>query len=141
MAKVQKTFRLDADIVEGVEELKLEGETDSSAYSRVLRAGLDALTAEDGADGYEVPQDGDGQGGGPSGMTDRERELYERQLDELRQQVEWLRSQCDAKDQQISKAAEQLDHAQQTTALATQSATRRRGLLGWLLGDRYSDNR
>ena len=137
MAKVSKSFRVDEDTLERVRARMTPGETESAAMVRILETGLDAL---DGVEppSYETP-DGEREPPHHAGVTDRERELYERQLDELRQQVEWLRSQCDAKDEQISKAAEQLDHAQQTTALATQSATRRRGLLGWLLGDRYND--
>ena len=127
MAKVSKSFRVDEDTLERVRARMSPGETESAAMVRILETGLDAL---DGVEppSYEAPDTGTG-----AADADVVAELRAR-VDALEEENGRLWKQLETKDQQIERA-------QQTTALATQSATRRRGLLGWLLGDRYNDNR
>ena len=125
MAKVSKSFRVDETTLERVRARMMPGETESAAMVRILETGLDAL---DGVEppAYEAPDTG--TGGTDASLVD---ELRAR-VDALEEENGRLWGQLETKDQQIERA-------QQTTALATQGATRRRGLLGWLLGDRYND--
>ena len=50
MGKVHKTFRLDEELAEGVSDLKAEGESESAVYSRIIKAGLDALESANQAE-------------------------------------------------------------------------------------------
>lgn len=144
MAKVSKTFRLDSSTVDRVAAHKIEGESDSAAYARILEAGLDALDGMDPPT-YEVPTDAADEHGagaarapspgasGASGdaavLSSSERDALNAHIATLEEENERLWKQLEAKDQQINQA-------QQVTALATTAATKKRGLLGWLFGDR-----
>ena len=123
---VHESIRVRSELVERVMRAKAADESKSAAYNRVIEAGLDALDGVEQPAGYEVPQDGH------EGADDELVAELRTRVADLTEERDWLRSQIEVKDQQISQA-------QQTTALATQSATKRRGLLGWLLGDRYND--
>lgn len=133
MAKVSKTFRLDSSTVDRVAAHKIEGESDSAAYARILEAGLDALDGMDPPT-YEVPMDaadehGAGAARDAAGLSSSERDALNAHIATLEEENERLWKQLEAKDQQINQA-------QQVTALATTAATKKRGLLGWLFGDR-----
>ena len=128
MAKVTKSVRLDQGIIDRVRVHRRENETESAALVRVIEAGLDALDGVEQPSGYEVPPEDAPQEADDGTLV---AELRGR-VDALEEENGRLWKQLETKDQQIERA-------QQTTALATQGATRRRGLLGWLLGDRYND--
>lgn len=133
---VHETLRVRQDLADRVAEHKAAGESKNAAYNRIIETGLDAL---DGMEppSYEPPEDD--TDGTASGADDADlvAELRARVAD-LTEERDWLRSQVEVRDQQLTQAQQQVSQAQQTTALATQSATRRRGLLGWLIGDRRS---
>ena len=125
---VHESIRVRSELVERVMRSKAADESKSAAYNRVIEAGLDALDGVEQPAGYEVPPEAAPQGADDGTLV---AELRAR-VDALEEENGRLWKQLETKDQQIERA-------QQTTALATQGATRRRGLLGWLLGDRYND--
>lgn len=129
---VHETLRVRQDLADRVAEHKAAGESKNAAYNRIIEAGLDAL---DGIEppSYEPPEDDADGMASAADDADLVAELRARVAD-LTEERDWLRSQVEVRDQQLTQAQQQVSQAQQTTALAT----RRRGLLGWLLGDRRS---
>ena len=129
---VHETLRVRQDLADRVAEHKAAGESKNAAYNRIIETGLDAL---DGMEppSYEPPEDDADGTTSAADDADLVAELRARVAD-LTEERDWLRSQVEVRDQQLSQAQQQVSQAQQTTALAT----RRRGLLGWLLGDRRS---
>ena len=61
MGKVHKTFRLDEELAEGVSDLKAEGESESAVYSRIIKAGLDALESGNQAEPGTPAESGAGK--------------------------------------------------------------------------------
>lgn len=60
-SKVHKSLRIESGTAERVRALVRDGESEASAYNRVLIAGLDAMESEMGSDEQEVTGEGQGE--------------------------------------------------------------------------------
>lgn len=89
MATVKKSIRVDKEAADRVSALKAEGESESSAYCRVIAAGLEAL---------EGGQIGDKTADNSPTQADR--------IADLKETTEYLKSQIDAKDKQLERMQE-----------------------------------
>lgn len=117
--KVHKSLRVDAETAERVRALVRDGESEASAYNRVISAGLDAIERggreDDAADARQDAKEGarDAPGDGTMGVLSET-------LSALREQLSVMASQLKAKDGQIEAKDEQI---RALTELASQSQT------------------
>ena len=114
MGKVHKTFRLDEELAEGVSDLKAEGESESAVYSRIIKAGLDALESANQAE-PGTPAEG-GAGKEEASSPPALQAVVDAQaahIATLEKQVDVLTEQLSTKDKQLDKWADVAKGAQQ----------------------------
>lgn len=128
--KVHKSLRIDADTAERVRALVRDGESEASAYGRVLVAGLDAMEGKrhDGADG-------DSSGGRRHGDPEAMRAVSET--------IAALREQLAVKDEQIRSLTGLVEQSQTiaTQAQALHAVTEAKALPAERQGDMEQDDR
>lgn len=116
--KVHKSLRVEAATAERVRALMRDGESEASAYNRVLAAGLDAMEGEAGS-GQTEADGGTRASSGDAGGGEAMRAVSET-LAALRGQLSVMASQLDAKDEQI-RALTELAGQSQTIAKQAQA--------------------
>ena len=111
MGKVHKTFRLDEELAEGVSDLKAEGESESAVYSRIIKAGLDALEGR----AQEQTQGGKAAAGKEENPSSLQAvvDAQAAHIATLEKQVDTLTEQLATKDKQLDKWADVAKGAQQ----------------------------
>lgn len=127
MAKVHKSLRLDAELVERVTAHKLPGETEVTAFALVLSAGCDHLEGcQVGENTVRTRADQAEHGGEHAENTQRNTpdpmggtvEELRDHIETLKQTTAYMREQLKVKDEQIAVANRLADQAQILTGRA-----------------------
>lgn len=113
MAKVQKSLRIDSEIVERITPLKAEGESEAALYNRVLKAGLDSLKGN-----QETPQEQQAE------ASAYEKELLEANIKDLRGNIDLLKEQIALKDKQIEALTTLANNAQIVSGIASTTSAK-----------------
>lgn len=108
--KVHKTIRLERDLAESVKALRVEGESETATYCRVLSAGVEALSGTG-----ERPRESTGDASGALVAS------LQAHIETLRADNERLGAQLDVKDRQIEALSVLTAQAQQATAKAIEA--------------------
>lgn len=124
MGKVHKSLRLDDSIADRVKESMLEGETETAAYARVIRAGLDAIDGNDERDNASSDV---------SVLHDHIETLKTVNAELLRQ-IEVKDAQIESMTE-ITKAAQTLHAMNETKALEAADGKKRGRFRSWLFGE------
>ena len=134
MGKVHKSLRLDESLDERAQALKAEGESDATAYGRIIEAGLDALEGRDGqpaqdSDGEEVAAQGEAAQTGQAQSLQAVVDAQRAHIADLQTRLAKADEQLAAKDshlealEAITKAAQSL-HAMNTKQITDGSEGR-----------------
>lgn len=121
MAKVSRSYRLEAELLERIEAQRAEGETNVDALTRALEAGLDALESANQAEPGTPPEGEAGKEEASSlqalqAVIDAKNEhiaTLENQVGVLAEQLATKDVQLAAKDKQLDKLADVARGAQQ----------------------------
>jgi transposase len=117
--KVHKSLRVDAGEADRVRALMEEGESEASAYNRVIAAGLDALEARSKRCRSAAEDDGKHEGSAGDAGEDAMRAVVGT-VDALRGQLDVMAAQLETKDEQIRALTGLVEQSQ---AIASQSQT------------------
>ena len=114
MAKVSRSYRLEAELLERIEAQRAEGETNVDALTRALEAGLDALEAANQAE-PGTPAEGEAgkeEASSPPALQ-AVVDAQAAHIATLEKQVDTLTEQLATKDKQLDKWADVAKGAQQ----------------------------